>query len=53
MSEMKNGMPMSEVTIPIGKTVPGMSDLLTTELADRMSAPDRAEVGRKNAGPRR
>ena len=34
---MKNGMPISEVTMPIGKIVPGRSDLLTTELAERIS----------------
>ena len=50
---MKNGMPISDVTMPIGTIVPGIKALLTTELAERISAPDRAEAGRRTAGPRR
>ncbi len=42
---MKKGTPMSAVTMPMGKRAPGMMDLESTEAAESMQAPHRAESG--------
>ena len=44
-SQAKNGTPISAVTMPMGKTVPGTIALLATDAADSSSAPIRADAG--------
>ena len=45
-SEKKKGTPMMEVTMPIGNTDPGWRSLEMMEAADRIAAPQSAEMGR-------
>ena len=45
-SAKKNGTPVSAVTTPMGKIAPRTTDLLTTDAAQRMSAPHSDESGR-------